>query len=484
MASHLLLLMVFCGVLLGHQAYRPTRVVRLPRSTTTTVHALTQEVNAWVAAHGTKESRITVLQADNGSPFFATAATAVKKGEVLHAVPLGVCMTGTTTGTTTTITTTVNRLRTGMYGMLALQLLSEKALGDQSKYAAYVRSLPETPPGMLGWTNTEVTELLSSTTRNVRAQLDAVDADWTSVVSALVADELAWRWAMGHVRSRALFLDGAPMLVPGLDYIAFDPLSTADPATDSAGIFGGKVVNVRAERSYGVGEAVVMSYGLKSSAECLEDHGVVPNLILEDACCEITCAIDGDEKYPDDKRDVLERAGYASGSRRFDLEADTAAQGGLDPALLQFLRLKLLEGKDCFILEACFADTVFYTLGQPFSKQNEVKVFEYLASFCRSNLERMNAVSTAARDEALSADPGSPSPASPAQCMARLRTQERTVLEANLKLVQGELATLASPVDPREFYQERRLRELNLLRPLDESEIVTPGERGPLDDNY
>ena len=33
-----------------------------------------------------------------------------------------------------------------------------------------------------------------------------------------------------------------------------------------------------------------------------------------------------------------------------------------------------MEGKDCFILEACFADTVFNTMGQPFSKVNEVRV--------------------------------------------------------------------------------------------------------------
>lgn len=38
-------------------------------------------------------------------------------------------------------------------------------------------------------------------------------------------------------------------------------------------------------------------------------------------------------------------------------------------------RLKLVEGKDCFILEACFADTVFNTMGQPFSKINEVIYF-------------------------------------------------------------------------------------------------------------
>jgi hypothetical protein len=477
----LFLVLLLCNVL----AYRPQRPVvpRAWRAATQLAAApstteLVQEVNAWVASQGTKDSRITVTAAPDGT-LYATAATAVKKGEVLHAMPLGVCWTAASTKFAST------RLRTGAYGMLALQLLSEKALGSASKYAAYVKSLVAArPPGMLGWTDAEVAELVSSTTRNVRGQLDAVAADWAAVVStmpAVAADEAAWRWAMGHVKSRALFLDAEPMLCPGLDFIGFDPLSTADPATDSAGIFGGKVANVRAERSYAAGEAVVMSYGLKSSAECLEDHGIIPDIILDDASCEITCAIDGTEKYPDDKRDVLERAGYGGRSRRFDLEADIAAAGGMDPALLQFLRLKLLEGKDCFILEACFADTVWYTLGQPFSKPNEVKVFEYLETFCRTNLARMNAVSTAARDEALGAEAWGQSPA---QCMARLRVQERAVLEANLKLVEAELATLASPVDPREYYQERRLRELNLLRPLDESEVVLPGERGPLDDNY
>ena len=41
-------------------------------------------------------------------------------------------------------------------------------------------------------------------------------------------------------------------------------------------------------------------------------------------------------------------------------------------------RLKLVEGKDCFILEACFADTVFNTMAQPFSKPNEVRSVHYL----------------------------------------------------------------------------------------------------------
>jgi hypothetical protein len=52
------------------------------------------------------------------------------------------------------------------------------------------------------------------------------------------------------------------------------------------------------------------------------------------------------------------------------------------PLILSSLRrLKLVEGKDCFILEACFADTVFNTMGQPFSKPNEVSTHTLFVPF-------------------------------------------------------------------------------------------------------
>jgi hypothetical protein len=45
------------------------------------------------------------------------------------------------------------------------------------------------------------------------------------------------------------------------------------------------VVKVVAERSYGQDEEVVISYGLKSSSECLEDHGMVPDIDMEVCIC-------------------------------------------------------------------------------------------------------------------------------------------------------------------------------------------------------
>ena len=44
----------------------------------------------------------------------------------------------------------------------------------------------------------------------------------------------------------------------------------------------GQVVKVVAERTYGQDEQVMISYGLKSSAECLEDHGTVPDIDMNE----------------------------------------------------------------------------------------------------------------------------------------------------------------------------------------------------------
>jgi hypothetical protein len=99
---------------------------------------------------------------------------------------------------------------------------------------------------------------------------------------ASVQTEEEFKWAMGMVKAKAVVLDGQVVLqcsacavcavqkrsyphpllllslpssfppspqvtlLPGMDYISFDPLSTSEPYTASAGIFGGKVRTVRA----------------------------------------------------------------------------------------------------------------------------------------------------------------------------------------------------------------------------------------------
>ena len=164
--------------------------------------------------------------------------------------------------------------------------------------------------------------------------------------------------------------------------------------------------------------------------------------------------------------DILERQGYGN-SLSVDLEAEQSSE--LDPALLQFLRLKFIEGKDSFILEACFSSTVWYQLSLPFSKVNELRVFEYILKECESNLKKIEDSNSGNDDTTAKGNDIK-------AALARLRLQEKAALRGTIMKAQNELTTL-NGLDTREYYQDRRLRELDLLKPLDENEIVMPGER-------
>eukprot|EP00981_Chlorochromonas_danica_P012085 scaffold4415_cov170-Ochromonas_danica.AAC.8 len=56
--------------------------------------------------------------------------------------------------------------------------------------------------------------------------------------------------------------------------------------------------------------------------------------------------------------------------------------------------------------------------------------------------------------------------------LAKLREQELAALDATLETVSMDLQNIQSPSDNREYFQERRLREMDLLRPLGDDEIV------------
>ena len=78
----------------------------------------------------------------------------------------------------------------------------------------------------------------------------------------------------------------------------------------SSGSFVQSYYKVTADRDYDSNEIIYISYGLKSSAECLEDHGFVPEIDLDAATCELTVQIDEEtDKYPDDKINILLAAG-------------------------------------------------------------------------------------------------------------------------------------------------------------------------------
>lgn len=120
---------------------------------------------------------------------------------------------------------------------------------------------------------------------------------------------------------------------------------------------------------------------------------------------------------------------------KFDLVADSSV--GIDPDLIRFLRLKLITGKDAFILESIFSPTVFDTLALPFSQANEVAVFQYIVDFCHRQLDKINSVGNIDSDKQLSLQGKRK-----AALMAKLRLQERRALEVNLQLAADELLNI------------------------------------------
>ena len=83
-----------------------------------------------------------------------------------------------------------------------------------------------------------------------------------------------------------------------------------------------------ADRSYQAGEEVFISYGLKSSAECLEDHGIVPDLIEDDCSCEMMLEIKESDRFSGDKFNILEQEMLDS-RLKIDLEADSSLEFGI-----------------------------------------------------------------------------------------------------------------------------------------------------------
>lgn len=205
----------------------------------------------WIDSKDVKNNEIKVtINPKSGA---CIAKTALKDSDIMFSLPQGLCLDPEKAERKFGSVISASQLRTGNLGMVALLLLHEVALGDQSKYAAYIRSLPTKTPGILGFPINELKEFVASTTRNIRSQLTAVEEDIETILktkpllSLIPADSIdreRIKWAVGTTKARSVYIDGSPVLVPGMDFIPFDPLCDREPQSVSAGVFGGKVCNI------------------------------------------------------------------------------------------------------------------------------------------------------------------------------------------------------------------------------------------------
>eukprot|EP00980_Cylindrotheca_fusiformis_P009034 scaffold1939_cov92-Cylindrotheca_fusiformis.AAC.7 len=371
---------------------------------------------------------------------------------------------------------------TGDAGLIALLILNEVARVDgcgvqlperpeniNSFMEAWVKSLPspeeqkEMHP--LLWSEEDQEVLQSSSNTKVYRALDDLEEDATWLIDNIFSkdrtkfpEKINWNgqeipgfslegygWAMSLSQSRTVFVDAKLRLLPLMDFCNHD-----DEGLEIAGGYMGTFkttpgAQLLAHKAYKKGEEVFCSYGPKSAADYLLEHGFCPPLCWKTAVSEITLELDPEDRFYNDKLDILEFETYDQApmdpTQSFDVVSAPGRDGEPDPAMIQFARLRCLGGTDAFLLESIFRKEVWGFMALPVSLQNEMAVVTSICDLLQRSLDDL--------DQNVTGGP---------EVCRKLRESETKALTRTLEFLQREKQAL----DLKEYYQERRLKDLGL----------------------
>mmetsp|Transcript_10638 Transcript_10638/g.24296 ORF Transcript_10638/g.24296 Transcript_10638/m.24296 type:complete len:600 (+) Transcript_10638:57-1856(+) len=393
---------------------------------------------------------------------------------------------------------------TGDVGFLAMLLLNEMARQDadspkgvdlprrkegvQALMSAWIASLPSfeemTEMHPLLWNEDEQEIMQLSSTKKIYRLLDDIedDSSWldenvwsadrekfpeTVKIRVGDADEErqcftvdGFRYAVAVVRSRSFFVDGALRLLPYVDYANHDDYDSNELVGGGIGMLWGssKGVLLKSGKALRVGDEVRISYGPKGPADYILDHGFVPPMCQLSTqggaiTAELSFEVDESDRFRDDKLDILEFETYdlapMEPAQVFDVVGGPGSTGEPDPAMIQFLRLVKLAGKDAFLLESIFRKEIWGFMSEPVSEDNEKASVTAVQEACEAALSDMNE---------LESEDSSASPSLNEQLCSMVRGSEREALERTLAYIKQE----AEALDLKEYYQERRLKTLGL----------------------
>jgi [ribulose-bisphosphate carboxylase]-lysine N-methyltransferase len=370
---------------------------------------------------------------------------------------------------------------TGDTGLIALLILNEVARAASkgvdlprrsptldSFMKTWVISLPS-PDEMkelhpLMWPEEDQEVLQSSSTNKIYRVLDDIDEDaaWLSEKlfqnRDIFPETVLWngetvpcfsndgfKWAMALAQSRSVFVDGALRLLPVIDMC-----NHSDEGEEVTGGYMGTFgttqgAQIVASQNYKAGEEVLCSYGPKSAADYLLEHGFCPPQCWKTAVSELTFEVDPEDRFYDDKLDILEFETYDQAPmdpvQSFDVVSAPGRDGEPDPAMIQFVRLCKLGATDAFLLESIFRKEVWGFMSMPVSEGNELNVVNAISEACQQAL-----------DELEQCPDGGP------EICKQLRESESRALTRTLEYLQREKEAL----DLKEYYQERRLKDLGL----------------------
>ena len=374
---------------------------------------------------------------------------------------------------------------TGDTGLIALLILNEVARAAetpggidlpkrpddiQSLIESWLKSMP-TPKEMadlhpLSWSEQDQEVLQSSTTTKVYRLLDDLEEDaqwltenvfstdrekfpeyvnWNGQTKFPCFSQEGYTWAMALAKSRSVFVDANLRLVPLMDMCNHDD-EGEEVRGGNMGAFGAvRGAQLVAAKAYKAGEEVFCSYGPKSAADYLLENGFCPPQCWKAAVSELSFEVDQEDRFYDDKLDILEFETYDQAPmdplQSFDVISAPGRDGEPDPAMVQFVRLCKLGSTDAFLLESIFRKEVWGFMALPVSESNELAVINEVSESCQRAL-----------DELTDCPKGGP------EVCTKLRESETKALTRTLEYLQREREAL----DLKEYYQERRLKDLGL----------------------
>lgn len=217
----------------------------------------------------------------------------------------------------------------------------------------------------------------------------------------------------------------------------------------SSGLFGkDTVIALEAQRAMKQDDVLSFDFGpSRTEGQIFVDYGTMDT--KAPGSFALTVTLPEEERFYDDKIDILEQAGYQE-SNQFVLSAGSSPP----PALLANLRLVNLQGGDAFLLEALFRNEIWDHLQLPLSEPNESAVYQSMIEGCTAVL----AGYTSTIDEDI-AELKSAAPGSRAAKAVRVRLGEKEALESALRYFENKMSQLSQ----LEYYGDRRLKRLGLL---------------------
>lgn len=348
---------------------------------------------------------------------------------------------------------------------VALFLIREKKLGDDSSWKPYIDILPGFTNSTIFWSEEELSQLQGSQLLNTTLGVkELVANEFTKLEEEVILRHKKlfpfpitiddFFWAFGMLRSRAFTrLEGQSLvLIPLADLINHSPSITAEDVAwevKGAGLFSRELLfSLRNPIPVKAGDQVLIQYDLrKSNAELALDYGFVESR-PERYTYTLTLEIPESDPFFGDKLDVAETNGLGEVAY-FDIILDQP----LPPTMFPYLRLLAIGGTDAFILESIFRNSAWGHLQLPFSRANEELICRVIRDTCKSALSGYS--TTIEQDEKL-VDEGNLD--ARLEIAVRIRLGEKKVLQQ----IDGIFREREMELGVLEYYQERRLKDLGL----------------------